>query len=538
MNWKSEPPLIDWDLSCSQPSEVIETDVCVIGTGPVGLSLARALAEKRRSVVLLERGPARAAQPPDSDVVFDRRPYRGATVGRAFGAGGTSTLWGGQLLPVREVDLQERPQIRAPAWPLAYAELAAHFAALETWLTVVPGSYQVPSAGVKSNSLAALRWIDFMPRLTKWTPFGRRNLYDAFGPAMSASKSIRVFVNARAAEWQLQQIGGLDRVTGLCARSFNGHVLHIRAEKYVVCAGALESARCIIEMNEASGRLSSGVEQLTGCFLHDHLSFRLARVNVLDKAAFQRLFAPTFAGSTMRSLRMELSRDFLARNNLPGLYAHFVFEPEPDSGFVLLRDLFRAVQQGNFGATLGRSRRLPRALPGIAALAFDRVARQRLSFPGNAQIYLQCDFEQPAVRENRVYLGEIGPGGRRALHVDWDLDGDANRIAAEVQSVMGRFWEANGLGRIATLENFEFKTDAALDPTNLYDIYHPAGTTRMSSDPDLGVVDADLLVHGTSNAYVVGSAVFPSIGAANPTFTAMALGLRLAALIDRELAEA
>jgi choline dehydrogenase-like flavoprotein len=57
----------------------------------------------------------------------------------------------------------------------------------------------------------------------------------------------------------------------------------------------------------------------------------------------------------------------------------------------------------------------------------------------------------------------------------------------------------------------------------------------MSLDSKTGVVDPNLLVHGTSNAFVAGSAVFPSLGAANPTFTAMALGLRLAAFIDREL---
>jgi choline dehydrogenase-like flavoprotein len=70
---------------------------------------------------------------------------------------------------------------------------------------------------------------------------------------------------------------------------------------------------------------------------------------------------------------------------------------------------------------------------------------------------------------------------------------------------------------------------------NLYDIYHPAGTTRMSSDPELGVVDANLLVHGATNTFIAGSAVFPSMGAANPTFTAMALGLRLGETINRRL---
>jgi choline dehydrogenase-like flavoprotein len=60
------------------------------------------------------------------------------------------------------------------------------------------------------------------------------------------------------------------------------------------------------------------------------------------------------------------------------------------------------------------------------------------------------------------------------------------------------------------------------------DGYHQAGTTRMSSRPEDGVVDAELRVHGTRNLYVASSSVFPSSGQANSTFLAVALTLRLA----------
>jgi choline dehydrogenase-like flavoprotein len=55
------------------------------------------------------------------------------------------------------------------------------------------------------------------------------------------------------------------------------------------------------------------------------------------------------------------------------------------------------------------------------------------------------------------------------------------------------------------------------------------GTTRMSSDPTRGVVDADCRVHGYANLYIAGSSVFPTSGWANPTLTIIALAHRLAA---------
>ena len=53
------------------------------------------------------------------------------------------------------------------------------------------------------------------------------------------------------------------------------------------------------------------------------------------------------------------------------------------------------------------------------------------------------------------------------------------------------------------------------------------GTARMHEDPELGVVDADLRSHDVENLYVVGSAVFPTGGHANPTLTVVALAHRL-----------
>jgi choline dehydrogenase-like flavoprotein len=57
---------------------------------------------------------------------------------------------------------------------------------------------------------------------------------------------------------------------------------------------------------------------------------------------------------------------------------------------------------------------------------------------------------------------------------------------------------------------------------------HHIGTTRMSSDPAEGVVDSDCRVHDVANLYVAGSSVFPTGGAANPTFTIVAMAHRLA----------
>jgi choline dehydrogenase-like flavoprotein len=64
---------------------------------------------------------------------------------------------------------------------------------------------------------------------------------------------------------------------------------------------------------------------------------------------------------------------------------------------------------------------------------------------------------------------------------------------------------------------------------------HIMGTCRMGNDPASSVVDRDLRVHRHERCFVISTAVFPSVGTANPTLTLAALSLRAARTIQRYL---
>lgn len=57
--------------------------------------------------------------------------------------------------------------------------------------------------------------------------------------------------------------------------------------------------------------------------------------------------------------------------------------------------------------------------------------------------------------------------------------------------------------------------------------HHEAGSLRMGDDPNTSVTDANCRFHGVKNAYVVGPALFPTIGSPNPMLTGIALARRL-----------
>jgi choline dehydrogenase-like flavoprotein len=132
---------------------------------------------------------------------------------------------------------------------------------------------------------------------------------------------------------------------------------------------------------------------------------------------------------------------------------------------------------------------------------------------------LLVDLEQWPNPENRVVLEGSTPQDalpRARVRWRWTADDEARR-----ERLVGRFVDAVRASRWGTVTR---TPGESIDPN----AHHHAGTTRMHRDPEGGVVDPDLRVHGTENLYVCGASAFPTSGALNPTLTALALTLRLA----------
>lgn len=113
--------------------------------------------------------------------------------------------------------------------------------------------------------------------------------------------------------------------------------------------------------------------------------------------------------------------------------------------------------------------------------------------------------------DQRNYLG--APLPRVDFHYRY------HDLARESWHLFGKALLRSGLGRPSVLQP-EFK---------LHDGGHLMGTTRMGLSAADSVVDSNCRVHTTDNLYVAGSSVFPAGGASNPTFTIVAMALRLGA---------
>jgi hypothetical protein len=178
-------------------------------------------------------------------------------------------------------------------------------------------------------------------------------------------------------------------------------------------------------------------------------------------------------------------------------------------------------------------RDLPRTLGFAPAFLWrNRVARMRL--PGfflrnPARRYgLEYHSEQLPDPESRLTLAEARDRlGQRRLRIDLRFGpGDAASVV-RAHAALEAWLVRNRLARL-DYHDPDPEARAAAVIANARDGAHQVGTIRMAREPGQGVVDGRCRVFGTPGLHVVSTAVLPTSGQANPTLTAVQLGLRLA----------
>jgi choline dehydrogenase-like flavoprotein len=148
----------------------------------------------------------------------------------------------------------------------------------------------------------------------------------------------------------------------------------------------------------------------------------------------------------------------------------------------------------------------------IAGLPKVDIERQ---LRGERRMEIQAFLEEKGKFENRVEIGE-GETDKRLPATKITF----HRTDAEMADAHSRL---ELLKRVILEMGYEVIECQVDRPGG----HHATGTCRMSANPQQGVVDPDLKVHGTENLYVCSNAVMPTGSAVNPTLTLTALALRL-----------
>ena len=539
--------------------ESVWADVCLVGAGPAGLSLAIALAFAGIQVVLIEGGSAGITRTLDDVRLEGEAAYPQSHVSqtRAGGLGGTSGLWsyrmsnlddepnsgerGCRYAPLDPIDFEARPEVPHSGWPLNRADLDPWYAKAQEAAGL--GRFDYTPEGW---STPATQPLPLDPDLIETQMFQFASAKNWIADAVAtlrASFAVKILSDTNVTELETSADG--TRVTAVHWRRDDGSTGTVNARVTVLAAGGIENSRLLLLSDrQVRGGLGNGNDQV-GRYWMEHPLVRGGLLVAPAAAGLGQklgLYDAHWQDGNKVMAKLSVASARVRAEGLLSTSALLIPRDEVLAGAAFQAYTAARSPSGRAASLSARTVMRARIATGAADLLAARKAmagQPDLDLNGwsgrpDAGRYRVFEVvhqtEQSPDPDNRVVLAtDTDRFGRRIPVLKWRWTmADRDRITRSRDLYAQAFANA-GLGEMIQKDWDQGR------PRLLGGNHHHLGGTRISSEPTTGVVDADLKVHGIANLFVAGSSVFPSGGSVNPTLTIVALSLRLAAHVKQAL---
>lgn len=484
----------------------LSCELCIVGAGAAGISIARSFLHSGHSVYLLESGGFR----PDKTT---QQLYRGWTkfndepeqegylhASRLRYFGGTTNHWAGLCRPLDPLDFKKREWVEYSGWPIdesdieSYYPKAAEIVELESFREDLKETEDCSSDidFINSSSICSKTFYFSPP-----TRFGKK-----YRKQLVNAENINVLINANVLQIRLNKNG--KSVKSVRCGTLGDTRFNVSARYYVLATGGVENARILLLSNDVQEDGIGNSYDQVGRYFMEHPQYHHAANIVLSDdqgglSAFERV------------------RD-------KKRFSVLAFTDEMQRKHKLLNTAMQIVT----------SRQNPRDIleTGEVVRFFDdlRAGRRNGTEPHFAEIRLLSELNPDP--SNRVFLhDQVDRLGLRKVKLEFRLtEQHINTLSKSLRLFATELAKASN-GRL----RINLQEDNPAQRGFYYSAYHHMGTTRMSNSPSTGVVNADCRIHGINNLFIAGSSVFPSAGFSNPTFMIVALALRLSDHIRRNL---
>lgn len=528
----------------------IETDIAIVGSGPVGAATAWRLAVAGLSPLIIEKGPVfdasalerdradwelrRATElssnpnirgAPFDDPVDDRdTPIKPMF---AHGTGGTSLHWSAHVPRFRPEDFRVHSLDGvARDWPISWHDLAPFYELVEQqWGTAfLPGD---PSGGPKQGKAKPLPTIGAHGRRFAsafdamgwhWWPVDLVVGRDAddletrhcthVGPCdLGCPSRLRSSANQAFLEDALRLGATMIPETRVLKieTDTRGHAIamlcrsgddefRVRARHFVLAANGSSTPRLLLLSQSA--RSPNGLANSSGLVGRGLMLHPYAKVDAL----FDQPLGSWVAGEKAGLISLEFLQTKAERGFKRGVKLQLVTAPPPaalaEGAVTGSRLAWGAAHHAGFEARFDR-------ICGFTVCAEDLPEDEN-------RITLSDTIRDRDGLPAAKWIYRVGENSRNALDFGLDRATDVLKRA--------------GGGEI-------FRT-----PLRDQAGFHIMGTARMGDDPATSVVDAHGRCHDVENLWIVDSSVFVTSSALNPTLTAQAFALRTADTLAASLA--
>lgn len=510
-------------------------DIIVIGTGAGGGTLAHRLAPSGKRVLVLERGDylRRERDNWDSKAVFVKGKYRAEEFwldkdGKEFPpevnyyVGGNTKFYGAALFRLRPEDFGEllHHDGVSPAWPIRYEDLEPYYTEAEH-LYLVHGRHGEDPWEGPCSAQYAYPPVEHEPRIEQLSydlekqglhpfhlPIGVDLTQDEHGQATHSSACIRcnrvdgfpcllraksdaqvicvepalrhenvdMITNAHVTRLETDPAGR--SVTTVLARLPGEEEARFSADIVVVACGAVNSA--VLLLASANDRHPNGLANSSGVVGRHYMRHNNAALMAISKQPNDTQFQKTLA-----------------------LHDWYLGADDWDHPLGGIQMLGKSDAEQIHGEA-------PRWAGAVAPdMPFEVLAHHAVDF-------WLCGEDLPRP-DNRVTLER---DGRIRLTLDEgnNIEG-LKRLRHKLQHMLGHL----GMHEHRLLSHSIYLHKGMPIGATA----HQAGTVRFGTDPASSALDVNCKAHDLDNLYVVDTSFFPSIGAVNPSLTAIANALRV-----------
>jgi len=494
----------------------------VIGAGAAGLYAASQLAARGHEVVLIEAGGSQLGNFAPATYKNVGRNHSGIRLARSRNIGGTTNLWGGQLVEFQPIDLEGRKWLDHSSWPVSYDEIAPHFEAAYVNLGI-------PRKLIRDHDVwneVGLKLPDLGPQLemflTRW--MGIPNFAELFAKQLQSSPNIQTLLNHAVTGFR----GSEGRIEAVRVVNGERKEFWIEGDVFFLAAGVIENARILLaSAHDPEYNAPWKDNPNVGAYFQDHLGGRLGSFHPTDKKTFFQIFSNIAHSGRKFQPKIRMRNDVLSTERIYNTQGYFAFESEISEHLVFFKQFMRAAL---YSGKLNGIGDLFRKAGGIARflvpLMWKYVWEHRIFVPSSSKTFLLMQSEHGPRFESRIAIdpSTVDASGLPAVVLNWQLSGDELSSFRDFALKVKQGLQDAGLGELKIDENLLALKSEYMD--TLGDTYHQAGGTVMADSPESGVVDKNLKVFGTENLYIGGAGTFPSTSNANVTFTAIVFAER------------
>jgi hypothetical protein len=488
---------------------ISQTQVCIVGSGLGGSSLAIKLAEKGIDFILVEAGGLKGES--DNVSLENIGSEFGLRTTRSIQLGGTSNLWHGVLSPLDQIDFEKRSWIPGSGWPISLKDLLPYYKEAAKLLGVKNFEY-FELKGLSERLKKNLYNVKFNRKILKnkifQQPKPEKNFKQDVLELVRESKTQHLYLETTALELIKNN---KNKIIKLKVGGKNQGAFEIKANKFVICAGTLETPRLLLN--------SSINNKNIGKYLMDHPMANLCQLSSVKKQKGHIYSAIKYIPKIAIKTGLVLSSSLQKKLKFPNhaFYIRPTFTKGINFESEKIKLALLTFKDGKFDF-----KDIWKVLTNINVII--QIALYKFSLnPWFRYSDLLFVTEQIPNKDSTVSLSSVkDKWGYPISKVNWDIKEQDYinmtnwYLLIKDQCFCKDFYSIS----------YEYKLDEWKD--NLTSAAHHVGTARMADNESEGVVDKNLKVFGVDNLFVCDGSVFTTAGNVNSGLTISAFGCMLA----------